>query len=189
MILAAGAATRMGRLKQVLDYGGGTLVRHAAAQALGANFDPVIVVVGAESEKVRVSLAAVPVQIAENPDWQLGMGSSIACGMRALADTAPDAPALAILLADQPLITAEHLRRMRAMLSPDSVAVAAEYGGSLGVPAIFNRNVFPALLSLSPHAGAKQLLRNLGQKVIAFPLPEGAADIDTPEDYARISAP
>lgn len=188
LILAAGTANRMGQLKQVLSYRGGTLVQHAAQQALDADFHPVIVVIGAESEKVRTALAALPVEIAENPGWQLGMGSSIARGMRAVADAAPESAAVAILLADQPLVTSDHLRRMRALLSTDSTAVAAEYGNSLGVPAILPRAMFSALLGLPPHAGAKLLLRDSVQTVIAFPLPEAAADIDTPEDYARIAA-
>jgi molybdenum cofactor cytidylyltransferase len=186
IILAAGSASRMGRLKQVLPYGEGTLVQHAVKQAIEAGFAPVIVVLGAESEEVRARLSELHVQTAENKDWQLGMGSSIARGMRALLEAAPKARAVAILLADQPLITAEHLCHMRERL-PDSSAVAAEYAGSLGVPAIFQREMFSALLALAPEAGAKQILRE-AVGVVAFPLPEAAADIDTPDDYARLTS-
>jgi CTP:molybdopterin cytidylyltransferase MocA len=128
------------------------------------------------------------VQIAENPDWALGMGSSIACGMRALEQRGFAVNAVAVLLADQPLVKASHLIRMRAALEPNCIAVAAEYGGSVGVPAIFSREVFEELLSLPPEGGAKQLLRQLDADVARFPLPEAAADIDTPEDYARLTS-
>ncbi len=47
VVLAAGAATRMGKLKQLLPYRGRTLIQHAVDQALQAGFDPVVVVVGA----------------------------------------------------------------------------------------------------------------------------------------------
>jgi molybdenum cofactor cytidylyltransferase len=107
--------------------------------------------------------------------------------MYALQSTAPETVAALILLADQPLVTAEHLRQLRALLSPDCSAVAAEYSGSPGVPAIFQRSAFPALLTLSPESGAKQLLRTLGDRVRRLPMPEAAADIDTPEDYARLT--
>ncbi len=188
IILAAGSATRMRQLKQVLEFRGATLVQYAAEQALSAGFDPVFVVAGAEAAKVRQALAGMPVQIVENPNWQLGIGSSIACGMRALSDVASELSAAAILLADQPLVTARHLQQMRALLSPGAAAVAAEYAGSLGVPAIFTRAMFPALMSLAPQEGAKRLLGNSTANVVAFPLAEAAVDIDTPEDYARITA-
>ena len=187
IILAAGAATRMGRVKQLLPYRTTTFIGHAIEQARLAGFAPLIVVVGAESAQVRASVAALPVEIAENSNWQLGMGSSIRCGLHALQTTAPEIAAVAILLTDQPLVTGDHLRRMCALLSLDCSAVAAEYSGSIGVPALFQRKVFPKLLSLAPEAGAKQLLRELGEAVRPFPLPEAGTDIDSPEDYSRLT--
>jgi molybdenum cofactor cytidylyltransferase len=180
IILAAGAATRMGRLKQLLPYRGKTLVEHAVEQALGAGFDPVVVVLGAEAAAVRAALAMQPVRLVENPRWHLGMGSSIAAGVEVLLD----ARSLGVLLADQPFVTARHLREMQARLdSSDASAVAAQYSGTLGVPALFKRELFEALRSLDPAAGARALLRD---RATAFPLPEAAMDIDTPEDFAAL---
>jgi molybdenum cofactor cytidylyltransferase len=172
----------MGRLKQLLPYRGKTLVEHAVEQALAAGFDPVIVVVGAEAESVRAALSAQPVLVVENSTWHLGMGSSIAAGVGALRDT----QTVAILLADQPLVESRHLREMQALLNViDAPAVAAQYKGTLGVPALFKRELFEALRSLDPAAGARGLLR---ARATPFPLAEAAMDIDTPEDLAAISA-
>jgi molybdenum cofactor cytidylyltransferase len=182
VILAAGAATRMGQLKQLLAYRGRTLVEHAMEQALAAGFDPVIVVVGAEADSVRVGLSGRPILVVDNPFWHLGMGSSIAAGVGVLAE----AQAVAILLADQPLVEARHLREMQALLdSSDAPAVAAQYNGTLGVPAVFKRELFGALRSLDPAAGARALLR---AEAVPFPLPEAAMDIDTPQDFAALIA-
>ncbi|HMJ62342.1 MAG TPA: nucleotidyltransferase family protein, partial [Bryobacteraceae bacterium] len=181
VILAAGAATRMGKLKQLLPYCEKTLIEHAVEQALAAGFDPVIVVVGAEADSVRAALASRPVLLVENSLWQLGMGSSIAAGVGAL----PEAHAVAILLADQPLVEARHLREMQALLdSADAPVVAAQYNGTLGVPALFKRELFEALRSLDPATGARGLLR---ERAAPFPLPEAAMDIDTPEDFAELT--
>jgi len=181
IILAAGAATRMGRLKQLLPYRGKTLVEHAVEQALAAGFDPVIVVMGAEADSVRATLSAQPVTLVENSLWRLGMGSSIAAGVGVLAD----AQAVGIMLADQPLVEAKHLREMQALLDAGEVpAVAAQYNGTLGVPALFKRELFGALKSLRPAAGARALLQ---ARAVPFPLPEGAMDIDTPQDFAALS--
>lgn len=181
MILAAGAATRMGRLKQLLSYRGKTMVAHAVEQALAADFDPVVVVVGAEAASVRAVLAGQPVRLVENPRWHEGMGSSIVAGIETLLE----APAVAVLLADQPLVTARHLLDMQALLEGSTApAVAAQYSGTLGVPALFKRELFQALRLLDPAAGARALLR---EYATPFPLPEGAVDIDTPEDFATLA--
>jgi CTP:molybdopterin cytidylyltransferase MocA len=66
-------------------------------------------------------------------------------------------------------------------------AVAAQYNGGLGVPAFFKRELFAALATLPPEAGARRLLRDSGLQVSAYPLPEAAIDIDTPEDYRRLT--
>ena len=180
IVLAAGAATRMGRLKQILPYHGKTLVEHAVEQALGAGFDSVSVVIGAESEAVRAALLSCPVRIVENPRWELGMGSSIAAGVESLLT----ASSLAILLADQPYVESRHLLEMEALLeSSGALAVAAEYNNTLGVPAFFKRDLFPALQSLDPAAGARALLRT---HAVPFSLPEAAVDVDTPRDFEKL---
>ena len=178
----------MGRLKQLLNYQGKPMVQHAVKQALGAGFAPIIVVTGSEGARVREAVAMLPVEIAENEHWQLGMGSSITSGMRLLMEIEPDAVAVAILLADQPLVATQHLCQMRALLDSDHAAIAAEYNGTAGVPAMFSSRLFPILTAVAPEAGAKHILLGLGNELQTFPLPQAAADIDTPEDYARISA-
>ena len=177
----------MGRLKQLLSYAGRTLVEHAVRQALEAGFAPVIVVIGAEAQALRAALASKHVEIVENENWPLGMGSSLAAGTHHLQTLDTDSAALAVLLADQPLVTAAHLIAMRRLLhTGHAVAVAAQYNGALGVPALFKREMFGRLASLRPEAGARDLLRNQEFDVAAFPLPEAAMDIDTPADFAAL---
>ena len=183
VVLAAGAATRMGRLKQLLPYRDRTFVQHAITQALEAQFDPVIVVVGAEAEAIRAAVAKEPVHVVYNERWQLGMGSSISAGVKRIQQEGFESAAIAVTLADQPLVTAEHLRAMRRQVHLSGASViAAQYNDTLGVPAIFARNMFGALLHLPPEAGARHLLRQPGLSVQPFPLPEAAMDIDTPDD-------
>ena len=188
LILAAGAATRMGKLKQLLPYQGKPLVLAAIALARASGFSPVVVVVGAEADAVRAAVAAQPVEIVHNQEWQRGMGSSVVAGVKHLQQSEADSFAVAILLADQPLIRAEHLIEMRRLLSHGTAAVvAALYGETLGVPALFKRKLFGQLASLPPEAGARHLLRNPDVAVTAFSLPEAAVDVDTPEDFEALS--
>jgi molybdenum cofactor cytidylyltransferase len=188
IILAAGAATRMGQLKQLLPFRGSTFIEHTLAQAIHAEFHPIIAAVGAQSDAVRKALAGCDVLIVENSRWQSGMGSSLAAGIRHLESLKADSDAAAILLSDQPLVTADHLKQMASLLLQSSAAViAARYRETLGVPAIFKRCLFPQLISLPPEAGARALLRDSKEDVICFDLPEAAIDIDTPDDFAALA--
>jgi molybdenum cofactor cytidylyltransferase len=185
IVLAAGAATRMGRLKQLLPYRGRTLIGHSIHQALDARLKPLIVVVGAAADALSAALANEPVEIARNACWESGMGSSIVAGMRCLDGRKLDA--VAILLADQPLVSSDHLMRLAALLQPAHIQIAAaEYNGALGVPAFFKRDLFPSLAALPPEAGARNLLRGARDGIARYPLPEAAADIDTPEDFKSL---
>ncbi len=185
IVLAAGAATRMGRLKQLLPYGGGTLAGHAIEQAIEAGFKPVIVVTGAENASVQEAVRRFPVEIVFNERWQLGMGSSIIAGLKHAEAYRP--AMVAIMLADQPLVTARHLKEMARLLEEgQSKIVAAEYNRTLGVPALFRREMFGELLSLDPEAGARHILRRGRVDTATYLLPEAGVDIDTPEQFSAL---
>ena len=187
-MLAAGAGCRMGRLKQLLPYAGGTLLDHSVDQALAAGFSPLVVVVGAEADRIRASLRSSEIQFAENQNWEMGMGSSITTGLRALQHMRPEVAAVCITLADQPLVTSVHLRSMAdELFRSHADVVAGQYRNTLGAPAIFSKPTLPSLRNLSPEAGAKKLFYNSAWNIQPFALPEGASDIDTPEDFARLS--
>jgi len=179
----------MGTLKQLLPYRGQTLAAHAVKQARQAGFNPVVLVVGAEAVAVRAAIEGEPVSVVENCEWARGMGSSLVAGMRFLVETQPDLAAAAILLADQPLVTSQQLAEMRALLfSGSATAIAAQYDATLGVPAIFKSDLFSLLLTVPADAGARHILRERGITITAFPLPEAAVDLDTPEDFAALDA-
>ena len=193
IILAAGGARRMGRPKQLLAYRGSTLVGHAATIALQV-LDPVVVVVGAYSQQVRAAVEAAtamrPVEVIENVNWERGLASSISSGIKHLSDQSKIDGAM-LLAADQPFVAVDHLRAMCLRYSnPAAEAasdiVAAEYGGILGIPALFGEHLFPQLLTLTGDKGARSMLYNLALRVTPFPLPEGAFDIDTAEDAASL---
>lgn len=184
IVLAAGSASRMKTLKQVLPYGRRTLLAHAIEQAKLAELSPIVVVVGAQAAAVQRAVAHAQIDIAINAKWAEGPGTSISAGVAAIEHT--DIGAVALLLGDQPLVSAAHLHTMRQLLfQSDCQAVAAEYSGTIGAPAFFKRNLFGRLKALPPASGAKGLLDAV--KVVRFPLPEAATDIDTPEDWDRIS--
>jgi len=183
-VLAAGASRRLGRPKQLLPVGGRTLVRHVVERACASRAARVAVVVGAHALAVRAALDGAAVTVLENPEWEEGLASSIRAAARWAAGRR--AAALAIVLADQPEITPHHLNRLAAEHGAGAAAAGSAYRGVLGVPAVFDAALFPALLALSGDRGAAALLAET--RAATVPWPAGAVDIDTEADVVRLRA-
>ncbi|MDW8009489.1 MAG: nucleotidyltransferase family protein [Chloroflexota bacterium] len=186
IVLAAGASTRLGQPKQSLPYGDSTLLAHAVAAALNARLGPVLVVLGAHGPELAQALPSGAVAV-HNPDWQEGMASSIRAGLAALERGWPQAAAAIVMVCDQPSVSAGLLRRLVAAWRQGSAAaVACQYGDTVGVPALFSRSLWPELMALRGDRGAKSVLERHRERLLLVPFPEGALDIDTPEDWQRL---
>lgn len=185
VLLAAGASSRMGTAKQLLPYQGRSLLRYMAEVALASRCSSVVVVLGAHVDRTRLEIGDLPVQIVENPHWSTGMGSSIQAGVQQI--TAQPLAAIIVMLCDQPLVTSANLNQLiESYQATQHSVIASAYSGTLGVPALFNHQLFPDLLSLSPNQGAKHLIKQYHDRVDSVSFPEGAIDLDTPEDYQQL---
>ena len=186
-MLAAGASRRLPGPKQLLRYRGVTLVRRAAQTAVEAACGPVVVVLGATALQLRFELVDLDVRIVENPHAAEGLSTSVRAGLDALC-VAGDPDAVLFMTCDQPLLTADVLTQIvAAYAATRPPAVACEYGGTVGVPAQFDRALFGEQRALEGDQGAKRILeRHLGQTA-RIPFEPGSLDIDTPEDVSRLS--
>jgi xanthine/CO dehydrogenase XdhC/CoxF family maturation factor/CTP:molybdopterin cytidylyltransferase MocA len=189
IVLAAGASTRMGRPKQLLpSIGGESLLRRSAMEALRSGCRPVIVVTGAHADESSSEVGDLPVQLIHNPDWTSGMSSSLRAGLSALDADDNRAEAAIVTVCDQPFARAPVLEALvRAYRTSRKGIVASEYGGVLGVPALFAREHFAELVGLRGAVGARQVIAAHAPDVVRAPFPEGAIDLDTPEDYSGFS--
>jgi molybdenum cofactor cytidylyltransferase len=182
VVLAAGGSSRLGRPKQLLTLDGESLVKRAARVALDAGANPVIVVLGADHKLIESTLAGLPsVRLVINQEWQTGLASSFAAGLRAFIEIA-DCDGAVVMLADQPLVDAAALQRLIAAFDARHRLVAASYEGTIGVPAVFGREYLAELLHLTGDAGAGPWLRSRSSEVTPVSLDSGALDIDTPTD-------
>ena len=171
----------MGAPKLVMEVGGKPLIRHAVDAALGSRADSVIVVTGASANEVRAALADLSVRQVHNDSWQLGLASSVRCGLL----EAGDVDAVLLLLADQPDVSAELLDALIERHEAGAEIVASDYGAAIGPPALFDAAHFDALLGLEGDHGARTLLTGQLGAVTKVPFPSGANDIDTPSDLEQ----
>lgn len=185
IILAAGSSTRMGRPKQLLPWGEGTLLSHAIDQARSID-GAVVVVLGAHYTIIKEHLSGVEVRTVFNAAYRSGLGSSIATGISAVKSEPQAFTAALFMLVDQPSVDAALLRRIvDAHLAEGDKIIATAYPRRLGVPALFPEAFFPQLLTLGGDAGAGELLNAIGSGVLTISPPSRIYDIDTPEDYHR----
>jgi len=187
VILAAGASTRLGQAKQLIEVEGESLLRRTARLALEAGCAPVVVVLGYEAERMRAELAGLGVETVENAEWREGMGSSLRCGVSWLARRESGDDNILLLVCDQARLTADHLRALLARHATGGSAItASQYAGRAGVPAVFAAALAPELLDCSGDRGAREVIRRDATRVQTVEWPEGAIDVDGPEDLLTL---
>lgn len=183
VILAAGASTRLGQPKQLLPWQGTTLLRHAVETALAVATNPVVVT-GANAEHLATAIDAGKVKMVYNPDWQEGIAASIRCGLRALLNRTPEPDQVIFMVCDQPFVDAPLLLELiNERQNTGKSIVASAYGGTLGIPALFDKTMFPQLLDLQGDTGAKQLIKKHPDDTASVLFPQGNIDIDTVGEY------
>jgi len=186
VILAAGAASRMGQPKLLLQWKGEPLICHAARTALQAGLDPVVVVTGSYAAKMQAALAGLSVRLVHNPDWQTGQSTSVRAGLAALPD---HIQAVIFLLGDQPFVTAGLLLALVNTYARTRPTILAPFVGEKRAnPVLFDRSIFPALGKLQGDAGARSIFAQYPPTPMPWPDERLLFDVDTPGDYQRLLA-
>ncbi|MDO8578164.1 MAG: molybdenum cofactor cytidylyltransferase [Dehalococcoidales bacterium] len=183
ILLAAGESKRMGQPKQLLPLGDKTLVEHALDNLLASRVDEVIVVTGNQAETIAKKVGKRPVKVVLNPDYRLGMSTSLKTG---LASIDKDAEAVMVVLADQPFIDAALINRLiDEFTCRNKGIVVPVFKGKRGHPIIFATKYRDELLQLRGDAGAKVLLQSHPDDVLEVAVASGHihVDIDDMDSY------
>jgi molybdenum cofactor cytidylyltransferase len=186
LILAAGKSSRMGRIKQLLEFDGKTLVQRSIENAINTGI-PVIVILGAGKDEIVPTLQGYSVQIVINENWTNGISSSLIAGLHSALSSIPDLDGVLITLADQPHITSSHLKNILGAAKGESKIVTTEYHGTQGVPVYIPKKYFERVGRLTGDVGAQALIKEYSSQVKSIPFPAAAFDIDTEADWKYFS--
>ena len=183
LVLGAGGSKRLGRPKQLLGYGDGTLLGHVVGVARNCGFQQTIVAIGGYADDVRAGVDLSGAEVVVNDEYGTGCSSSIAA---AIAAVDPRSDVIILMLGDQPGVSAETVATLLAGRGEAPLAVC-RYDDGNGHPIAFARSQFPALADLHGDKGVWRLLDQRSAEVtevpIAGPIPR---DVDTAEDYKAV---
>ncbi|WP_341781186.1 nucleotidyltransferase family protein [Ectopseudomonas mendocina] len=181
LMLAAGYSRRFGGDKRLASLADGRPLLAASLALPCAMLEQVWLVLRPEEVPAELALPT-DVHVVQNPATVLGMGHSLAAGAeRLLAESR--AEAVAIFLADMPLIRRDSLETLMAHAGTDKIVLPG-YQGTHGHPVLFGRDFWPQLAALHGDAGARPVIQqNAGAvSIVELDDPGVLQDIDTLAD-------
>ena len=188
LILAGGASRRMGTPKALLHFKNETFLDRMI-RLLGGLCDPVIVVLGHQSEQIRAGIErASQAVLAVNPDPERGMLSSLQCGLQVLP---VEAEAVMFTPVDHPNLDAATLEKLAARFHAERAPITVPtFGGAHGHPVCITRALAGELLMLPPTAMASDVIHRYVHQTVYIEVndPAVTTDVDDPEAYAGLIA-
>ena len=191
IVLAAGQSRRMGKLKQLLPLAGRTVIETVVGRIFEATTidkNLLLVVVGHCSKKVEKCLHQQNISCVKNDRYREGMVTSVQCGIEAITEKVDG---YTIFLGDQPDVKPEiidlvirHAHKTKAGI------IIPSYRGKRGHPLFISSKYRNEILNLTADQGLNFVTRGHKEDTeeIAVESVEILEDMDTPEDYTRISA-
>jgi molybdenum cofactor cytidylyltransferase len=186
VILAAGASTRLGQPKQLLDLAGEPLLRHTVRNALASNLDHVVLVLGARAAEIDEEVGFLGQRIVVNPVHNEGQSTSLKLGLESID---PEAGSVLFLLGDQPGVTPAIINALiERFEASNAQIVQARYQNGPGNPVLFARSLFPELLAIDGDEGARSVIRRHRDSIVFADFPDRTIpqDVDTFEDYQAL---
>ncbi|GAB3497187.1 nucleotidyltransferase family protein [Spirosoma knui] len=172
-----------GEPKQLLMYKDQSLIRRITESALALQRGPVVVVLGANRERIVPELSGLPVTLVDNPSWHTGQASSLKTGLAALYITHKDIDQVLVLHTDQPMVSLGLLLHIFEVQKDEQKGiVACRYDTQISVPALFSRDYFAELLQLEGDKGVKWVIVRHRSDCSEVPFEAGAIDLNSRRD-------
>jgi CTP:molybdopterin cytidylyltransferase MocA len=192
VVLAAGASSRMGQPKALLDFDGRTCLELVLGSCLQASLARVILVTGPEGDAIRARavLPGLATTLAINPTPERGMLTSLQAGLRELPG---DAAAFLIFPVDFPLSPGREIRRLCAAFARRGAGqriFVPSFARRRGHPVLLEADLAPELLALGDGETARVVLAAHASEIVFVEADDDRVlmDMDTAEDYQRCLA-
>lgn len=186
IILAAGASRRMGTPKALLEYGGETWLDRWIG-LLGGRCDPVVVVLGAEAERIRAGIRrAAEARFVTNPEPERGQLSSLQCALAALPE---QIEGFLFTPVDHPAVRPQTIERLvTEFLRGGALVTAPRYRGRGGHPVCCAAPLIAEMLAEPPDSQARVVLRRHrdSTRYVDVEDPGVIEDADDPAGYERL---
>jgi molybdenum cofactor cytidylyltransferase len=189
IVPAAGMSTRLGRNKLLLPFRGQPLIAHAVDTLMASEVDEIIVVLGHEADQVREAIGNKGVRFVENPDYRLGLSTSVRAGFAAVT---VQTTGIMIYLADQPLLEAGEvdflIRAFTQAGQANKSIVVPFFSGQRGNPVIIRATFKDSLLAITGDTGCRRVIKQNPDQVLTVEMDTDHVirDIDTIEAYDRL---
>lgn len=187
IILAAGAAQRMGQQKLLLDLKGKPILQWVLEAALSSELDEVVCVVRELKEiQQGISLKHEKLGWAVNERAAEGQSTSVIAGLKAIN---PQSEAALFLVGDQPLVKRDLIDGLIDLFRKTAaLIVAPTFQGQTRNPVLFRKDLFPEFLKLTGDRGGRRLIEKYKDKVAFLKWNDKAPflDVDRWEDYERL---
>jgi CTP:molybdopterin cytidylyltransferase MocA len=177
----------MGQPKQLLMVQGRPLLERVLTEVNDSPVDEVLVVLGGHADTIAEEVEFGRARFIINPEFGLGMSSSLKAGVRALT---PQVDRVIVILGDQPDVTAlliDELLQLQATSGRPSAAL--DFDGLLHPPVVLQRALWDELDELQGDVGCRALIRGHPERVAPLPMRQRGGhpvDIDTIDDYHRL---
>ena len=185
VILAAGESKRMGFPKMLLMFDGKTMIEIVIGNVTNSDIDNVMVVLGADRDKLTDLVSKSPVKYCYNDNYKEGMLSSVKCGLRNLPS---DFEAVLVFQGDQPLITPKVINSViEAYRSSGKGIVIPVYEKRRGHPLLVSRKYRDQIEKLDSGEGLRSLAYKYSDDVLEVVTNEAGIlrDFDTYDEYKK----
>jgi molybdenum cofactor cytidylyltransferase len=183
LVLAAGASSRMGRPKALLEFDGPLCLDLVVQSCSEGGTSAIVLVTSPAGDALRQRVPTAIQAVNDRPER--GMLTSIQAGLRLLP---PDAAAFLIFPVDYPLVPADEVRRLRLAFAAGGGAVfVPSYARRRGHPVLMDARLAPELLALPETESARTVLAAHEHELVHVAASDDRVllDMDTPEDYQR----
>lgn len=187
VVLAAGAAERMGEPKLLLPFHDRTVLNATLAGIEASRVDRVIVVTGADAEAVEASILAIRATIVRNPDFRRGNMSSFLTA----TSTDPDADAYLLVAGDQPTTGTDVIDAMVDLWNESRPwAAVTEYDDRVANPFLVSSAALGEATEMGGEKVLGRLLVDVNDVRVVRLRAVGSAprDVNTPEEYEALLA-